>query len=145
MESLTSIQKLDKVLELFATSPSISDNLSMLESEVDVKLKKEMKVEIRWEEIMRILNKLVKEEYLEKESNNQGGMLYRITFDGMLFYSQGGYRQKIEDEILERTRLKNQNRIGKWSSIGVAVGTIGLLLWEITKVLWHHKYIFQCH
>lgn len=103
--------------------------------------------------ISSIINYLKDEEYviegnsfIQKSSSNVPSLkpseFYRITFRGIVFIQNGGYQQ------LERTSNKNSERLKRVEirinrlNILVAIGTIGILILEITK--WIFQLISKC-
>ena len=62
-----------------------------------------------------------------------------ITFDGRLFYEDGGYVR--QQEIILKTESQKDRRekqllYGTWA---VAFGAVGLVIWEIIKTFWIEK------
>ena len=98
---------------------------------------------ITWEhmdfdKLRAILEKLHKDGYAIKPSEN----LYQISFEGKLFYEEGGYNQLDIDKKINREsiRLKNEKeRINQIllvrGAIGAAIGAIGLVIWEMIKYI----------
>lgn len=64
-----------------------------------------------------------------------------ITARGLLFLKQGGYQQKTIDDTAQRRKMeRNEERLVLWTrnlfwgTVAVAVGAVGLVIWEI----WHY-------
>jgi hypothetical protein len=85
--------------------------------------------------VYEILGKLVAESYAEKR--NGPSALYRISFNGRVFISNGGYAQQGKDIKAERFR----QTLATWmTAIGTAfAGLYGLK--EVAVWLYHHL----CH
>jgi hypothetical protein len=110
-------------------------------------------------EVLQIVNKLIKDEYIDKEDIPvtqvgsyliASGMLYKtyymITFEGVFFLEYpGGYEKKEEFnssentrlEKLERDQIKRDKNIEKftsliaWGTVGAALVGLALLGWQV--------------
>jgi hypothetical protein len=155
---ISPIQKLDTVLKIIAvkypTGVGEQYFYKTLRSVFDEVKKLIPNAELS--ELVMILNKLIKDEYAEMMKETAFGTIdekeyYSITFEGKLFLQQGGYQIKeIEDknnrmrmDELEKRQNQNEQRLiklNRWvaiGSVGAAVGSIGILIWEMRYWLAH--------
>jgi hypothetical protein len=98
-------------------------------------------------ELTMILNKLVKDDCVARETITNAKSLeksidYRITFEGLLFYQQGGYEQELIRHRAENTRLDNiessQRQFRRTQNVLltlVAVGTLVAALYYSVELL----------
>jgi hypothetical protein len=142
--SYTAIQKVDIVLKFLANNieakPSITDGtlFSLL-------TKKHPELENQEDfgsDLLRILNKLAKEGYVDFEDTVPPTIRkYYITFDGKVLNDEGGYerasnsedvRRRWEDELLIKGE-KNGERLNTLTLI-LGIGTIALAIIEVIKL-----------
>jgi predicted transcriptional regulator len=130
METLTSTQKLDAVLDYFATTEI--KNILLFRIARDLAYNEEMIGEI----VDRLMQDgLVKAQYNPDPTGAYN--TYKITFDGRDFYDQGGYIERertndLKDEYLEtaeRLRKRNENWVAKGTWAAAVVG-VALLAWQ---------------
>lgn len=152
MEKTTAIQRLDWVLEWFATSGLVKNGAT---HDTVYKTVKEAHVELQeiddWGvELNKILNKLIDDNYVELvpevkiTSTAPPGersfvpirlnpKMYRVTFEGDLFWSMGGYGGQVSREnaalshqAMEAQRRSSEyerNRLMFWITVLIAVST----------------------
>lgn len=145
--TLTPIEKLDFILKYFVEmdgGPYKQIILILDELELD-----------NAKELFEIIHRLIKDGYLTFEITSikdKDTKVYGSTFDGRLFYNNGGYKAKslIDAEIallkgLEADRLRrldedsraNQIRLNMlthwlvWGTIGASIIALLLFLWQI--------------
>lgn len=110
---------------------------------------------IKFQDLHLVLNKLVKDGYVEcvmqkrvnwntKEELNE--MCYRLTFEGKVFIKDGGYSRKYDLETMSINSMKTYEKTRSRNEMLVIVGTIGaalfaggILFWEIYKTLYLKK------
>jgi len=111
------------------------------------KIKSGIGFQVEYEELEEILDKLEDDGYVKRVTTGSfSARIYQSTFSGRFFMAeQDGYMQKIQDDYAERKRLEfeylqnlTNQRWLKYGAIATAVGTCGLLLWEIGKEIYHH-------
>jgi hypothetical protein len=151
---LPPFDKLDAVLLLLNSDTIIADN--GVESEMVPltfkEIQKRLNFKINDRDITLLLDKLVKEGYLEKNTVEGNGSLtdgrivagkitrYWLNFDGQYFLLNGGYVQKNANDLLQiqiqqdevKRRIRNDLLLAqgtKW----IAVGTIALAVVELIK------------
>ena len=106
-------------------------------------------------ELERMILKLREDKFLQmypdyphfadgKQDMSKGLLNYcSITFDGRLFWENGGYAKEAE-LIATSEKIKNNREIyllyGTW---GVAIGAIALVAWEIIKTFFIENH--PCH
>ena len=148
MEELTPIQKIDKVLIFFATHKMA--DLYMPYEVIITNCLNEDGRKFNNNELVMILNKLQKDGYILHDNGThpytqKETPLYFITFEGKIFYQQGGYGQQIirqndenvrvlNLEISHETLMRKLNALTFW----IATGTVGLVLIEAIKLLNEH-------
>jgi hypothetical protein len=141
--SFTAIQKVDIVLKFLANrveaKPYITDGalFSALQKQHPI-LEKQNDF---GSDLLRILNKLIKEGYVDFEDTAPPiTRRYYITFDGKLLSDEGGYeraskskddRRRWEDDLLLKGE-KNGERLNRLTLV-LGVGTIALALIEVIK------------
>ena len=131
MSQLTPIDKLDSVLKFICTSDFwVTGNP---EKYIYGKYNQRHNGIIAEPEFMKILDKLVKDGYLDKSIGHEKAYEYTLTFDGMVFNQAGGYKR--ESEINAKTESQKDFRelmllYGTWA---VAIGALALVVWEIYK------------
>jgi len=134
--------ELDYVLHFLATSPYAKG----LITEKD--LTKHISTEIiQNERLLKILNKLIKDNFLKteiRELNTGIESVYIITFDGLVYDELGGYNatylenNKLKN-ILEQQN-KNQEQI-KYLTIIIAIGTGMAAIYYFLEIV---KYFSKC-
>jgi len=121
---------------------------------------KDSKTTLDFKTVDMIVEKLRNDRYVSEKTESALGIepayqVYRITFHGKLFLSRGGYKQQIIDEREAADSLAAQNRRTErneerlvlwtrnlfWGTVAVAIGAIGLIVWEI----WQYFYSFCCY
>jgi hypothetical protein len=139
---MTSIQKLDAVLNYLSTTTTWSEL-------------REHFSEIEKEELIMILRKLRRNGYidlLEEGSKLRGWddeheyndkMVIQKNFEGYLFSQDGGYQRKMTNEKTQNVRLENietiqQKLAEKLNTLTgwIAFGTIALVVMEIIKFIY---------
>jgi|GEM_PF-5690537 len=83
-----------------------------------------------------LCNKMVKENHLERFPESK----FCLSEDSIFFIEEGGYAEKYKRDLLisdilrneKETMKKNERRLILWTA-AVAVGAIGLVLWEMYK------------
>lgn len=138
----TPIEVIDKVLHFFATKEIAKTYIPY-----DLILHS---FKLYTNDLIMILNKLKKDEYVCREEitnklTKEVVNGYRITFEGLLFYNQGGYEQEMirrnaESIRVEKLEISQQTLMAKLNVLTgwVAGGTIALVLVEILKMLNDH-------
>jgi len=101
-------------------------------------------------ELISILNKLEKDGYVETSiyinpvfPEAAKTILYKITFEGEYFtLYQNGYEGLDYQKNVENIRLEKVEAFQSKLALFVAIGTVGLLIWEVIKyfVFEHHWY-----
>lgn len=149
---LSSLEKLDYVLKFLSEERG---NSSLSDIYRRLKIKNDNNIE--GDELLRILNHLIQDSFATYEDyeldvskyglNRCSDKMrrYSITFDGTLFFQQGGYyekgrNEKMKNEILGielRTKKRNEKLVVRGTLLA-AIGTCGLLLWEIAKVIYKY-------
>ncbi len=133
MKELSPIDKLDTVLTF------LYDNYSKYRFTLPVlatQLIKEFPQLDLWGELVSILNKLEKDEFVEFDDRDDPNRVYRITFEGKLFKQLGGYKEKDKIEKAKNLRMNLQN-------FAIALGTSvagAYYLLEIIKFVVKHFY-----
>jgi hypothetical protein len=138
MDSLSAIQKLQTVLDTLAKNPVAERNLQDIDRLV--------LAPINMMELSFILDRLEKDSFVKsREYQKQFAVekLYSITFDGQVFFDQGGY---IQAERASKTNLtlaearvvtgeRAQNRLNSLT-LWLVVGTIAVAVVEIIKLIY---------
>jgi|SRR5450432_937686 len=133
--ALWPVKKLDEVLKymLAADQPM---------HRTFAEIQKEIPFESDSKDLNEILGKLEKDGYIESEIRESNLLReYRSTFDGRFFIIEtGGYLKSVLKAYRDNKRLElveiRQDRMAKrlfWINFFVAVGTVGLLIWEIVQ------------
>lgn len=133
---------IDEVLKILATNPKAQGHVS------DGELQKILYDEkIKPEGLTAVLNKLERDLLVDTHINTNDIKRYAISIEGKMFSKNGGYAERERINKLNATNLEIDVRIRKRNekltargAVFVAIGTMGLLLWEIAKVV--YKY---CH
>ena len=92
-------------------------------------------------DVGRIMLKLEKDGYIMKGVPINGiDPYWVVTFDGKLFYHEGGYRamyaklkQDRDDEEWDAIEAYNNARRLNWLTGALAVGTFALVFWDVWK------------
>lgn len=142
---MTRIEELDAVLKHMQTLPDKYTWLLGLRAELN-----NIGILIPPDDLQAILNKLLNDGYIsdDKElvrSKSVDGVplpwikeaTYVLTWEGMYFYEEGGYageRFRSESEVKSKKIMANTTFI---LTLLAAVGTFGLLLFEIYKWKFH--------
>lgn len=155
MPELTATEHLDIVLKFLYNDRGHSDLISILER---LEKEKNFLLKIDGDDGVRILNKLIKDGYVEFQEvrlsyenpmTNEPIIVrrYWISFEGKIFVETGGYKEAIRKEAAQikanetdvLVKLRNDKRlvIGTWV---VAIGAIALVLWEMIKT-----FLIECH
>jgi hypothetical protein len=140
IKMLTLIQKLDIVLSVFDTvdTPNTLMCINLVDIEKRIKGKNlVLSNRLRKE----ILYKLVKDGNLRIEKGfyrglNTGGMIidyYYITVEGEILKSTGGYHKRNRKESISTILQSVQTWAIAVGTVLAALGTIGLLVYEILK------------
>ena len=150
MTELTPIKKIDTVLAFFATN-KVAELYMPYEVIITYCLNEDGS-KFENNELVMILNKLQKDGYILHDkgthpSTQKDRHLYYITFEGKVFYQQGGYGQQlinsasesIRAEIAEKTQKGNQ-LVLIWLTVILAVGAL-IAAWYYLTELWK----FYCH
>jgi len=140
---MTRIEKLDHVLNWFATS-------SFDKGGIEVDDIKRLIPEIsELDELNRILNKLVKDAYIDAHKKEETfdaifgkkvitTIRYQTTFEGYIFAEQGGYKAEIKQANAESTRLiavENQTLL---LTLILAVGALIASVYYVVELYWQH-------
>jgi hypothetical protein len=114
----TAIQKIDEALHLVATASDFNQNIQFNDI-----LKKINRVHdnVASIELTQIVRHLEKENFIE--DLQQGGRVYIATFEGMLFYQQGGYHKRLETQTILEKRLKNVEKKSLFNTITITILT----------------------
>lgn len=145
---LSAIAQLDHVLKVLSADRGNSSLVDIL------KLVNKKSQTLEGDDLVRILNKLVKDGYIEFEDFTQKyayqeDMVERrfyISFEGKYFIdNQGGYKQKQADDDAMRRKIEIENKRNEFNqkllvigTFGTAIGAVGLIAWEIVKVFLLH-------
>ena len=152
------LQILDELLKIFSIEPrQRAFNVPQLQDEF---LKKHPSFIGKWSKDLteEYLEKLIKDKYVRNDTKDSERAVfgraiqyYKITIEGIIFIKADGYQQKLIDDISENNRLKaleisqlSQGKTLNDLTLYVAVGSIGILIIEFAKVVWHNRYFF-CH
>jgi len=148
MEHITPIhEKLDSVLSFFVTSPS-AKGYSNLEF-ILKKLWEENILTPEGLEIQKILNKLIKDgyiDYTEHEVYEQTGSfagrkferVYSATWEGIYFYEIGGYRQSFNEKKRLNNLETNVQKLNKRAyllTLIIAIGTSIAAIYYFIEIL----------
>lgn len=143
---LSSIQKLDYVLEFFAVA--IKDHKVRVENLHEAMLEKGYdKVSVN--ELPRIVKRLTGDKYVLLDGNEVTHTLgqysstypqnqtYSLAFEGELFYQEGGYQGDINKRNSESARLETALKIEKRRNVrnNLLSGTIGAILGALIGLL----------
>ncbi len=71
-------------------------------------------------------------------------MIYNISFEGKYFKSIGGYVQQQKDKSNDRKRIERNDLMLANGTVALAIGTFGLLFWEIL-IHWNEFVKLFCH
>jgi|GEM_PF-5804757 hypothetical protein len=132
MENLTAIQKLGALLEYFIKEKSTKVSFSDMTTRFNATPG----------QIREILDRLLSDGYVREFTHTQPTArgpneweTYSSTFDGRLFYDNGGYKQ--ESKV---TASSNQNEYIRTLILTYGTALAGLYgLFEILKWLFHHE------
>jgi hypothetical protein len=126
----SSLKKLDTILTTLAISENYSQGLSINQLV--------LKTQINFRDIMFILDKLKKDEYVTTLSLDGladispfTNEMYLLTFEGLVFYESGGYQLKIERDKANEKRIIHNERLlvgGTWFA---GIGAFLLFFWQI--------------
>jgi hypothetical protein len=140
MEEVTS--KLDDLLQFIAEKYPTGENALYFNKalpSIDERMKKRYP-DIQFSEIQRLLNQLIKDEYIDT-GKSQGISFYFLTVKGDLIVISGGYRQKALADAAESIRLRaletSQHDTGRRLNVltaVISVGTAILALIELVKM-----------
>ena len=155
--TLSPIDQLDYVLNFLATSDLAKEPLTTIKILVEFRDKHDL--EFQAGDLNRILDKLVDERYIHKKTVDDipyylkdsqppsFSDMYSITFDGKLFNQIGGYKEKYRKDNLEAANIrsdlalrKRNDRLLAIGTVGVAIGALALVAWEIYKY-----FVLGCH
>jgi hypothetical protein len=143
IDLLNPVEQLDFILHQFCYNAFWQGNLT--DGEIDVRLNKDqysfVTGTISISDLLRVLNKLVKDGYLFSELNDKGTAKYSLTWDGKYHYiNEGGYLQKQADKATARLALETQNKttllhsqMASYGSVGAAIIAGLLLTLELVK------------
>jgi hypothetical protein len=147
---LTALNKVDIVLSFLANSveakPSITDG--PLFSALQKRHPQLEKQSDFGSDLHRILNKLVKEGFVDTIESNVGNpRRYFITFDGKLLHEEGGYEKAVKDKDARKQwedslilkGEKNGERLNTLTLI-LGIGTIALVLVEVVKFIYELRH-----
>ena len=146
--SLSPIDKIDIVLGIFKPFDGKLENGENKET-IQRALKNDLIVNIDDRLLNEILFKLEKDSYLRgvesghiiRDGSNiyavPGNPIYTLTFEGELFILSGMYKQQTINFLQNEKRIKRNDRMLAYGTVFAAIGTIGLLLWEIDKAYFH--------
>jgi len=146
MSQLTPTQKVDTVLTFLYINSQFQHKIKGVTQGIPA---------IEQTENHKILDKLVLDgfadmreiKYFEPIRNDDytvraSDYTYIITWAGMLFHEAGGYQEKLRIDRFNQERLETDERLRRrnerYTVIGVtwtAIGTVGLLLWEVGKAI----------
>jgi len=156
MAKLSPIDKIDIVLSIFQPNEYILE-VGETKKTIQRKLLNEKMINIDERLLDEILFKLDKDQYIKGEyggSIQRNGQLYiadpkiyKLTFEGELFIISGGYKQAVFNLSQNEKRIKRNDKMLAWGTVFAAIGTTGLLLWEIDKEYFHlleklYNYLF---
>jgi len=125
---LSPIQKLDKVLKILSENTSNTFILFIVDKS---------NAKISGADATLVLGKLEKDGYVKYFDGNAAGTTfysalgYSITFEGLVFYQQGGYERKLSIGVLNENRLWRNDTLlirGTWFA---GIAAIFLLLWQV--------------
>ena len=151
MSELSPIQQLDIILKFLSSDRGYAELSYILQR---LEKDKNFAVKFDGDDTIRILDKLYKDGYVDREDiptgrndirTHQPELIrrYWISFEGKVFVETGGYEQKIKRDAImidsaekfAKASRKNEHRlvIGTWA---VAIGAIALVLWEMYKTFY---------
>lgn len=108
------------------------------------------------EEFRRIYMRLKQDKYIISD-----GVRYIITYDGVIFHLMNGYMGKYDEQVaisrMNQRMEKNAQDLVDWTenlatrtrelrnwTRAVAIGAIGLVIWEIAAFIWEHFLKAHC-
>ena len=112
---------LDKVLHILTVPASggrtIRENVTIIT--IYHSLENDLGVSLHNEEFKAIIDKLTKDGYIKEVVINNGTpQAHCLTFDGFVFFQQGGYQQQVDILESQIRQSKNNHRL----TVAVAVG-----------------------
>ena len=144
---LSAIQQLDVVLRLL-----YNDKGNARLSYIKERLLVENNIKLDGEEITRILNKLIKEGYVEHFDRHlrhhdpytlspEIDRHYWISFEGkLLIETVGSYEQKIKNDAAENSRLIKAERATRILTIILAFGALIAAVYYCTELYWKYHW-----
>ena len=143
---LTPIKNIDIVLKTFYEKGKNGFEFNVAQKESGI---------LDDEEFKRIFLRLRKDEFLTLD-----GSVFTISYDGVLHHLSNGYmgqyiRNQSLIEMSQRTEKSAQDLVDWTANLAirtkelrnwtraVAIGAIGLVLWEVFVFLWEH--FLKCH
>jgi len=134
---------LDKVLNLLTVDSSGGRTLrGYTDIHVLYHLLEEDEIFLYDDEFRSIIQKIIKDKYVVENAFGNG-IEYCLTFEGLVFFLDGGYTQKHNDKTAKRLQDENERAILTrytklsviWTMVASVVGAL-FLLFEIFKFLY---------
>lgn len=145
MDKSPLIDYLQNILEIIGRNANSNYEITL--NQVEIYFKNKYTVGIPLADLRLVVNRLEKDGYVTQ--NATGAHVCKITFDGILFLETGGYKEQKRRDDFNVQYLETDQRIRRrnesWTSVGaVAAAVIAgiLLLFDVSKVLYHHRYFF---
>jgi predicted transcriptional regulator len=95
--------------------------------------------------LIKVLKKLLKDEYIDTRKRNDNTDEYSITWEGRLFILNGGYMGDLGQKNALMTSSQNNESAIRALTRWIAFGTCGLLAWDITKYMISLLSCCDCH
>ena len=158
---MTPIEQIDAVLKLLAEDETLQPYASDGEILAALIVKYPESEHLGYGmDTLRILNKLVKDGYVDfKEDNFKSGHIlierpnkYFITFDCGLFHQQGGYAEQLRNQNSHDARMESLEDSAKanrqwmlWLTVLVALGTTVAASYYLLEILNHWYFVYPRH
>lgn len=139
-------EKLDIILRYLSENKGHDSEVTLIKGV----LRNKYKADLEQSEIILILNKLIKDEYVIITNKSFMGTetkkeFYKITFDGDFIIESGGYSQEMFKEgILMRKAKRNEWMISRGAAFA-AIFSGCIVLIELVKLLISHPHLFCSH
>ena len=144
-KTTTPSEKLDAILFLFYRSRDKPPIYPYHNNQTLTKYRYPKDIKLTESERDKIIDKLFRDKYIDMSMllSNVGASAetshYKINIDGEFFAEGGGYSKQLERTNLDDKDRKTMANNMWWATFWLAVGTVGLLVWEIVK------YFLSCH
>jgi hypothetical protein len=136
--TVTPFDKIDAILEYLYER---KDKVAIWDYHIPKSFEKPKRLDLTRHEIASIVEKLKKEGYVDMEeefaNTNSNSLMphYKINFDGILLYFEGGYAKKKMNENQERQHSKFMEKLTSELQFQMASLTFWLVLIGLTTIL----------